>query len=121
MSEAVLILPLVLVHAEDEVLGVDVLLSLQVVEPLDLLLIQKVVIGVWHPLVVLKKTSTRKLLDPRWILLPEINVLLLLVSCILQYLIGPNVIRQFSQSIVVSSTEAPLDQISLLIGVIIEH
>ena len=121
VSKAVLVLPFILVHAKDEVLRVDVLLFLQVVEPLDLLLIQKVVVGIWHPLVVLEKTSTREFLDSWWILLSKINVLLLLISCILQYLIGPNMIWQFSQSIVVSSTEAPLDQVSLLIGIIIEH
>ena len=58
-------------------------LLLKIVDSLSFLLDQKIVIGVWHPLIVLKKTSTSEFLDSWWILLTEINVLLLLVSGIL--------------------------------------
>ena len=58
-------------------------LLLKIVNSLSFLLDQKIIIGVWHPLIILKKTSTCEFLNSWWILLTEINVLLLLVSGIL--------------------------------------
>ena len=67
-------------------------LLLLIVNSLSFLLDQKIIIGIGHPLIILKKTSTSELLYSWWILLTEIYVLLLLVSGILQKSVWPNVI-----------------------------
>lgn len=67
-------------------------LLLKIVNSLSFLLDQKIVIGVWHPFIILKKTSSCELLYSWGILLTEINVLLLLVSGILQKSVRPNVV-----------------------------
>ena len=99
----------------------NLLLLVYIVEPIDLLLVQEVIIRVWHPFVVLKETSSCKLLNPWGIGLTEINVVFLLLSGILQQRIWSDMIGQLSERIVISSSEAPLNEVSLLVGVVIQH
>ena len=51
----------------------------------------------------------------------EVNVVFLLLSGILQQRIWSDMIGQLSERIVISSSKAPLNEVSLLVGVVIQH
>jgi len=85
--EAVFVLPLVLVHSQDEGLIVNFLLLFNVGQSLHLLQVEEVIVAVGHPLVVLEQPTAREPLHARRVGLSEVDVCFLLVPGVLQDLV----------------------------------
>ena len=120
-QETVFVLPVVRVHAQVERLITDFLLRLNVVEPFYFLLVEEVIVAVGHPLIILKQSTSRKLLNSGSLRLSEIDISILLFSGVLENLVWRQMVGQLSDEVVVASSEAPLNQISLFVGVVVQH
>ena len=118
-EEAVVILPCVFVHTNEEGTLCNQLLFSFLLLTLVLLLLQKCIIRVWHPLVVPEQAASSKFFNLGVCWLP-CEVCVLLFTHHLNDLIWQQTVRQISQRLVVTSSEASHDSILFLIGEIIE-
>ena len=90
-------------------------------KPIFLLFVEESVKFIDLVIIVLEKTTTFQLLNSGRIWVSEVYVVLLFVSGVLQNLIWPEMVWELSKSIIVTSPKAPLDEISFLVGVVVEH
>jgi hypothetical protein len=49
------------------------------------------------------------------------QIILLLLPLVAEQLVGSNVVGEFSESVVVACSKATLDEVSLFVGVVVEH
>lgn len=119
--KTILVLPLVVVHAEHEGPATDFLLGLlthrYVVPPR----LQKMVVRVRDEVILLKESTARQFLDLGRLRLHIIDIVFLLFASIFKYLVRCQVIWELSQGIVIPRPKTPLYQIPFLICIIIKH
>ena len=122
MGETVLILPLVLIHSEGKLLGsTDFLHGLNVSKAILLLFVEESVKLINLVIVVLEKSTTLQFLNSGRIWISKVNVVFLFVSGVLQDLIWTEMVWKLTKGVVVTSPEAPLDEISFLVGIVVKH
>lgn len=122
MRETILIFPLVLVHSKGEYLpSADFLHLLDVGKTVLLLFVEESIKLINLVIVVLEEPTTLQFLNSGRIWVSKVYVVFLFVSGVLKNLIWPKMVWKLTKSIVVTSPEASLDKISLLVGVIIKQ
>lgn len=122
MGETVLILPLVLIHSEGKLLGsTDFLHGLNVSKAILLLFVEESVKLINLVIVVLEKSTTLQFLNSGRIWISKVNVVFLFVSGVLQDLIWTKMVWKLTKGVVVTSPEAPLDEISFLVGIVVKQ
>ena len=125
MSESKLKLTLVLVHAEHKVFltfgSVQILDNLLIFQSLFLLLLEEPLIRIWQVLITFEEATTREFVNFGFWRLTVIQIGFLLVSRVFKNLVGTQMIRQLSQSIVIACPETSLDQVTLFVGVLVKQ
>ena len=120
-QKAVFVLPFVRVHSENKWLISNHCLFFLFLQSFNLFLVEEIVITIWHPLIILKQSTSSKLLHTRSVRLSEVDVGVLLFSCILQHLIWSHMVWQLPQSIVIACSETSLDKVTLFVCIIIKY
>ena len=121
LSKTILILPFVLVHSKSERPITHLFLSRPALLPISPLMLEEAIIGIVHPFILLEESSSIQFLYFGRIGLHEVDIVLLLLSGVFEDLILTQVIRQLPESIVITSSEAPLNEIFFFVGIVIEH
>tara|TARA_B110000305_G_C19340204_1_gene588725 strand:+ start:567 stop:1106 length:540 start_codon:yes stop_codon:yes gene_type:complete len=122
MGEAVLVLPLVLVHSQGKLLGsTDFFHGLNMSKTILLLFVEESVKFINLVIVVLEESAALQFLNSGRIWISKVDVVFLLVSGVLEDLIWTEVVWELAKSVVVTSSEAPLDEVSFLVGIVVKH
>ena len=122
MGEAVLVLPLVLVHPQGKLLGsTDFFHGLNMSKTILLLFVEESVKFINLVIVVLEESAALQFLNSGRIWISKVDVVFLLVSGVLEDLIWTEVVWELAKSVVVTSSEAPLDEVSFLVGIVVKH
>ena len=72
-------------------------------------------------IVVLEESTALQFLNSGRIWISKVDVVFLLVSGVLEDLIWTEVVWELAKSVVVTSSEAPLDEVSFLVGIVVKH
>lgn len=122
MGEAVLVLPLVLVHPQGKLLGsTDFFHGLNMSKTILLLFVEESVKFINLVIVVLEESAALQFLNSGRIWISKVDVVFLLVSGVLEDLIWTEVVWELTKSVVVTSSEAPLDEVSFLVGIVVKQ
>jgi len=84
-------------------------------------MLEEAIIGIVHPFILLEESSSIQFLYFGRIGLHEVDIVLLFLSGVFEDLILTQVIGQLPESIVITSSEAPLNEIFFFVGIVIEH
>lgn len=122
VHETVLVFPLILVHSEHELLAaVHFDGYTLVLQPLLLLANEKLLVRIGEPFIAFEVTAATQLVDLGFRRLRIIQISVLLLAGVFENLIGSKLVGQLTQSVIVASAEAALDQVTLFIGVLVQQ
>ena len=79
------------------------------------------IVGVSNEVIFLKESASRQLLDLGWLRLHKVDIIFLLLSSILEYLVRSQMVWELSERIVVTRPKTPLNQIPLLVGIVVQQ